>query len=100
MPFTSLVNSFINMLVAKHTSKDNFKAFAARSFVSTALSQFVDNLLFALIVSVPLFGWSIKQSLLCSLVAAGFELCTEAIFSGVGYKLSLSLKDRESTVLK
>lgn len=96
MAVASLVNSLVNMLVARFTRKDNFKAFAARSFISTAFSQFTDNLLFALIVSVPLFGWNMRQALICSVVAAGFELGTEILFSGLGFRLSLSLKKKEA----
>lgn len=95
MAASSLTNSGVNMAVASLLRKDNYGAFAVRSFVSTAVSQFVDNLVFALLVSVPLFGWNMKQALMCSAVAAGFELCVEIAFSAFGYKLSLQMKPKD-----
>lgn len=85
---SSIVNSVVNISVAKCLRKDNYTSFAIRSFTSTAISQFVDNLVFALVVSVPLFGWTMKQTLFCSLIAACFELFCEICFSGVGYRLA------------
>ena len=64
-----------------------YKAFAVRSFVSTGIGQFVDNLTFALIVSYHFFGWSAAQVLVCSLTGAAAELLCEVIFSPVGYKV-------------
>ena len=54
----AVTNSFINYTVARHLKKDNFRAFAIRSFVSTGIAQFVDNFVFATIVSLNFFGWS------------------------------------------
>jgi len=45
-------------------------------------------MVFALVVSVPLFGWSMKQVLFCSLTAMVFELSMEAVFSGFGYRMA------------
>ncbi len=91
MAVSAVTNSIVNISVARLMSKDNYASFAARSFISTAIGQFVDNLVFALVVSVTLFGWSYTQALLCSITAAGFELLMEALFSGLGYKLSRKL---------
>lgn len=88
MAVSSAANSLTNMAVAGIMKSSGFREFAARSFISTAISQFVDNFVFALVVSVPLFGWSFKQAVFCSITAAGFELLMEVLFSGVGYKLS------------
>ena len=88
MTVSSAANSAINMAVAGIIKTGGFKEFAARSFISTAVSQFIDNFVFALVVSVPLFGWSMKQALLCSVTAAGFELVMEILFSRFGYKLA------------
>ena len=94
MAVASAVNSAVNVFVARFTKKDNYAAFAARSFTSTAVSQFSDNLVFSLIVSIPLFGWNIRQALVCSAAAAMFELVMEILFSGAGYRLSLSMRGR------
>lgn len=95
MAVASIVNSALNMLIARFIKRDGFGQFALRSFPSTVISQFVDNLVFALIVSVPLFGWNLRQALPCSTVAALFELSLEVVFSLFGYRISLRMKGRE-----
>lgn len=92
MAVSAVVNSVVNVSVGRLFRKDNYGSFAARSFISTVVSQFVDNLVFALVVSVTLFGWTMRQSLVCSLTAAVFELIMEVLFSGFGYKLSKHLQ--------
>lgn len=94
MAVSSVCNSILNVFVARNSTGDNYGNFALRSFVSTGISQFVDNLVFALVVSVPLFGWSMVQSLVCSGSAAVFELLMEVLFSGLGFKLSVALKSQ------
>jgi len=91
MAVASLINSIVNISSAKLTRKENYGAFAFRSFTSTIVSQFADNFIFALFVSIPLFDWSLKQAIICSLVAATFELIMEILFSGIGYRLSKRL---------
>lgn len=88
MAVSSAANSLTNMAVAGIMKSSGFREFAARSFISTAISQFLDNFVFALVVSVPLFGWSFKQAVFCSITAAGFELLMEVLFSGIGYRLT------------
>ena len=58
MLVSSAVNSLSNHLIAKHLQRNNYGSFALRSFVSTALAQFVDNLIFATVVSHIFFGWT------------------------------------------
>ena len=88
MAAAAVTNSFINHTVAKHLKTGGYKAFAARSFISTGIAQFVDNLTFALIVSYHFFGWTAMQVLACSLTGAAAELLCEVIFSPVGYRVS------------
>ncbi|MCQ2133104.1 MAG: VUT family protein [Bacteroidaceae bacterium] len=86
---SSIVNSAVNVSVARLMKRrDGYGAFAVRSFTSTAIAQFVDNLVFALVVSIPLFGWNMTQALFCSVTAALFELTLEVCFSGVGYRMA------------
>lgn len=88
-----LVNSIINKIVgAKVDKNDNYAGFAIRSFTSTALGQFVDNIVFALFVSYIFFGWTIKQVLVCSFMMMLVELAFEMIFSPISYKMSQSWK--------
>lgn len=82
----AVVNAVVNVSVAKLMKKNNFAAFAARSYISTALGQFVDNFVFAMIVSHTFFGWTMKQVIMCSITGAVAELVSEIIFSPVGFK--------------
>lgn len=94
MAVSSVSNSLVNAAIARLHGKDGFGNFALRSFISTGVSQFVDNFVFALVVSVPLFGWSMTQVLVCSSTAAIFELLLEVLFSFPGFKLSELLKSQ------
>ena len=94
MAVSSVCNSILNVFIGRNSTGDNYGNFALRSFVSTGISQFVDNFVFAVVVSVPLFGWSMVQVLVCSASAAVFELLMEVLFSGLGFKLSVVLKSQ------
>ena len=88
-----LVNSIVNKIIGNKVDKnDTYKGFAIRSFVSTAAGQFVDNFVFAMIVSYLFFGWTIKQVLVCSFMMMLLELVFEIIFSPIGFKLSQNWK--------
>ena len=88
MVLAALTNSAINEAIARRIKKGGYKEFAARSFVSTMLGQFVDNFAFATIVSLHFFGWTWTQVLICSLTGAVMELLCEVVFSPVGYRVS------------
>ena len=63
---SSICNSIINHLVSKRLTSDDFRAFAIRSFTSTGIAQFIDNLVFATVVSHVFFGWTWVQVITCS----------------------------------
>lgn len=86
----AIVNALINVGIGKLMKSNNFKTFAVRSYVSTAIGQFVDNLIFASIVSYIFFGWSLTQVFMCSLTGALMELVSEIIFSPIGFKVCKS----------
>ena len=88
MLVASLTNSSLNWMIGKTFSKTTYKDFAIRSFVSTTAAQFVDNLVFATLVSKIFFGWNWTQVILCSLTGAFFELLCEVVFSPIGFKIS------------
>ena len=88
MLVSSAVNSLSNHLIAKHLQRNNYGSFALRSFISTALAQFVDNLIFATVVSHIFFGWTWTQVLVCSLTGALMELLCEVVFSPLGYRMA------------
>ena len=88
MLVSSAVNSLSNHLIARRLKRNNFGSFALRSFCSTALAQFVDNLIFATVVSHVFFGWTWTQVLVCSLTGALMELLCEVVFSPLGYRMA------------
>lgn len=83
----AIVNALINVSIGKLIKRKNFFEYAVRSYVSTAFGQFVDNFVFASLVSVVFFGWTWTQVVFCSLVGAGMELLSEVIFSPIGFKV-------------
>ncbi|MDD6301864.1 MAG: VUT family protein [Bacillales bacterium] len=89
---SAIVNNLINYLIGKLFKKDNFFVFILRTYISTAIGQFIDNLVFAFIVSYFFFGWTIIQCLTCALTGAIVELLCEVIFSPLGYKIVQSWK--------
>ncbi len=84
---SSVVNSLLNQAIGRLEHKNTFGAFALRSYVSTGIAQFVDNLVFAIIVSHTFFGWTWLQVLTCSLTGAVAELLCEVFLSPVGYRV-------------
>ena len=88
MLVSAITNSLINHGIARRLNFGGYKAVAVRSFVSTGIAQFVDNLVFAVIVSYHFFGWTATQVFFCSLTGALMELLCEVVFSPFGYKVS------------
>lgn len=87
MLVSAVVNSTLNQSLGRMLKKNNFASFAFRSYVSTGIGQFVDNLVFAIVVSHTFFGWTWVQVLMCSLTGAVAELLCEVFLSPVGYKV-------------
>ncbi|MBO4407389.1 MAG: VUT family protein [Clostridia bacterium] len=86
---SAVANNFLNAGVGKLLGKkDGFGRFALRAYVSTFLAQFLDNLVFAFLVSRTFFGWSAVQCLTCALTGAVTELLFEVVFSPFGYRVS------------
>lgn len=93
---SGIVNNLLNHLLGKIVDKkNNFAGFIARGYISTFIGQFIDNLLFALIVSINFFGWNFVQCITCSLIGAGLELLFEIIFSPLGYKVMKNWEKNE-----
>ena len=86
---SAFINNFLNYGIGKLLKKEGgFGAFALRSYVSTFIGQFADNLIFALIVSRVFFGWTWLQCFTCALTGAVMELLFEIVFSPAGYRRS------------
>lgn len=93
---SALINNFLNWSIGKafQNNPDGKLAFAAQTYISTFIGQFMDNFIFAIIVFVgfaPIFWdgfhWTILQCAMCSLTGAVAELIMEIIFSPIGYKI-------------
>ena len=100
---SAVINNFLNWTIGKAfiDNPDGGKAFAARSYISTFIGQFMDNLIFSLIVFVgfaPIFWdgfhWTVIQCITCALTGAVAELIMEIAFSPIGYKITQNWKKR------
>lgn len=87
--FSAIVNNFLNFGIGRLFRKapDGFLAYACRTYISTAVGQFVDNLVFALIVSHFFFGWTLLQCVTCAVTGMLVELLCEILFSHLGYRI-------------
>ncbi len=83
---SAVVNNFSNWGIGKLFKKkpDSAIAYFLRSYISTALGQFIDNIVFAFIVSLVFFGWTPLQCVTCALTGMVVELLCEVVFSPLG----------------
>lgn len=93
---SGLVNNFLNAGIGAMFKKnpDGKLAFVTRTYVSTLVGQFVDNLIFAILtfmVFAPIFwdgfSWTFVQCITCAITGALCELLCEVVFSPFGYWL-------------
>lgn len=93
---SAAVNNFTNRAVNSFFRKkpDGATAFLVSSYISTAIGQFSDNMIFSLTVSRAFFGWSLIQCVTCSVTGMLAELLFEAVFSYNGFKISKKWNDR------
>ena len=98
---SAIINNVLNYLIGKVFKKnpDGKLAFVTRSFVSTFIGQFCDNLIFAVLtfmVFAPIFWdgfhWTFIQCVTCSLLGAALELVLEVVFSPIGYAVTKNWK--------
>ena len=90
---SAALNNFLNYGIGTLLRKnESFGSFAIRSYVSTFLAQFADNLIFALIVSRNFFGWTTLQCFTCALTGALLELLFEVVFSPLGYRVASAVR--------
>ena len=94
---SAILNNFINYGIGRLIKRDTgFGVFAVRSYVSTFLAQFADNLIFALLVSKIFFGWTLLQCFTCALTGAVMELLFEVVFSPLGYRVSKRIRRKQA----
>lgn len=92
---SGIVNSITNWMIQKSfKNRHEFKAYAISSYASTMLGQFVDNLVFALVFTVPAFGIGLLPTLMFALTGAVVELICQIVFSPIGYKVANNWKDQ------
>ena len=86
---SAVINNFLNYGIGRlfRLNPDGFAMYALRTYISTAIGQFCDNLVFALIVSHFFFGWTLLQCVTCSLTGMVVELLFEAAFSPIGFRI-------------
>lgn len=93
---SAIVNNFLNFGIGKllHKKQDLIGVFILRTYISTAVGQFIDNLIFALIVSHFFFGWNIIQCLTCATTGMIIELLCEGLFFYPGYIITKKWKEK------
>ena len=84
---SAFLNNFLNMAFGKMLKNRGFLAFSVSCYASTVIAQFLDNILFAFIVSYHFFGWTPLQCVTCAATGAIAELLFEIVFSPVGYRV-------------
>ncbi len=84
---SAFLNNFLNVLFEKMFKNKGFLAFSVSCYASTVIAQFLDNLLFAFIVSYHFFGWTSLQCVTCAATGAVAELVFEVVFSPIGYRV-------------
>ena len=98
---SAVINNTLNYMIGKLFGKnpDGKLAYAARSYLSTFIGQFCDNLIFSVIVFMffaPIywdgFHWTFIQCVMCALTGAVAELIMEILFSPIGYRITKKWK--------
>ena len=94
---SAIINNSINWLIGRGFLKnpDSRIAYAARTYISTFIGQFLDNLIFSVSVVMyfaPIywdgFSWTLIQCAACALTGAIAELVMEILFSPIGYRIT------------
>ena len=98
---SAAVNNLLNWTIGRafRHAPDSRRAFAAQTYISTFVGQFLDNFMFSVIVFVwfaPIFWdgfhWTLLQCTTCALTGAAAELVMEILFSPIGYRIFLHWK--------
>ena len=89
------MNNFLNVAFGKLLKNRGFLAFSVSCYASTIFAQFLDNILFAFIVSYHFFGWTPLQCVTCAATGALAELLFEVLLSPVGYRAVKRMEKEE-----
>ena len=100
---SAVINNFLNWSIGKafHSHPDGKLVYAAQTYISTFVGQFMDNFIFSIIVFVffaPVFWdgfhWTVLQCATCALTGAVAELIMEIIFSPFGYRILMRWREQ------
>ena len=98
---SAVVNNTLNWIIGRSFRKnpDGKLAYAARTYISTFIGQFLDNFMFSIIVFVYFaprfwdgFHWTVLQCAMCALTGAVAELIMEIAFTPIGYRITKNWK--------
>ncbi len=102
---SGIVNNCLNVLIGNRFKKDpeGRAAYMTRSYISTAVGQFVDNYVFTGLAFLVFFkmsigstlGWTGTTVLGTALFGALLELLMEVVFSPIGYKVCQNWRKEE-----
>lgn len=101
---SAIINNILNYLIGKcfKNNIDGKLAYVSQTYISTFIGQFLDNLIFSVIVFMffaPIywngFSWTLIQCVMCALTGAVAELIMEILFSPIGYKIIKRWKKEE-----
>ena len=101
---SAVINNVLNWIIGKSFRKNpNGKlAYATQTYVSTFIGQFLDNLIFSVIVFVwfaPIFWngfhWTVTQCVTGALTGAVAEAIMEILFSPIGYRIVMKWRKLE-----
>lgn len=86
----SIIDALIHKMIKATFKKnpDGIAAHIASAWGSTAVSQFVDNMIFAFTVSIWIFGWSPLAAVMCAVTGMIVELLCQALFTPFGYMIA------------
>ena len=99
---SAVINNRLNWMIGRWLKNhpDDKIAYAARTYISTFVGQFLDNFIFSIIVFVffaPIFWegfhWTVLQCVTCALTGAVAELIMEILFSPIGYRILMRWKE-------
>lgn len=99
---SAVINNFLNWTIGNvfYNHPDGKLVYAAQTYISTFVGQFMDNFIFSIIVFVifaPIFWdgfhWTVLQCATCALTGAVAELIMEMLFSPLGYRILMRWKE-------
>ena len=92
---SALTNNALNYAFGRLFSKSPAVSFYLSCYLSTLVAQFLDNILFAFIVSYNFFGWTPLQCVMCAATGAVAELLFEVVLSPLAYRVVRTLEKEQ-----